>query len=108
VMLRDLELFADALPTKLLECLAAGRPVLLSASGEPAALVREAAAGLPVAPEDPAALAGAFRRLAGDPGLRSRMGTAGRSLVSERYARRASVDRWADLLERVAAQQAFR
>jgi hypothetical protein len=36
------------------------------------------------------------------------MGAAGRAAVSERYARRASVDRWAALLQRVAAQQALR
>jgi glycosyltransferase involved in cell wall biosynthesis len=108
VMLRDRDLFADALPTKLLECMAAGRPVLLSARGESAALVEGAGAGLAVAPEDPAALAAAFRTLAGDGTSRERMGAAGRAAVGERYARRASVDRWADLLERVAAQQALR
>jgi glycosyltransferase involved in cell wall biosynthesis len=108
VMLRDRDLFADALPTKLLECMAAGRPVLLSARGESAALVEGAGAGLAVAPEDPVALAAAFRTLAGDKRSRERMGAAGRAAVGERYARRASVDRWADLLERVAAQQALR
>jgi colanic acid biosynthesis glycosyl transferase WcaI len=105
-MLRDRELFADALPTKLLECMAAGRPVLLSARGESAALVEGARAGLAVAPEDPAALAAAFRALAADPERGRRMGAAGRAVVGERYARRASVDRWAALLERVVAQRA--
>ena len=61
VMMRDRELFADALPTKLLECMAAGRPVLLSARGESALLVEGAGAGLAVAPEDPAALAAGDR-----------------------------------------------
>jgi hypothetical protein len=36
------------------------------------------------------------------------MGAAGRAAARERYGRRASVDRWAELLERVAAQQASR
>ena len=107
-MLRDRELFADALPTKLLECMAAGRPVLLSARGESAALVEGAQAGLAVPPEDPEALAAALRMLAREPERRARMGAAGQAAVSERYARRPSVDRWADLLERVAAQQALR
>ena len=71
-------------------------------------LVEGAQAGLAVAPEDPAALAAAFRTLATDAPSRERMGAAGRAAVSERYARRASVDRWAGLLERVAAQQALR
>lgn len=108
VMLRDRDLFADALPTKLLECLAAGRPALLSAPGVSAALVHEAHAGLAVPPEDAPALAAAFTTLTGDPERRARMGAAGRRLVAERYARGPSVDRWAELLERVAAQQALR
>ena len=49
-----------------------------------------------------------YERIGSDAQSRERMGAAGRAAVSERYARRASVDRWADLLERVAAQQALR
>ena len=59
-MLRDRDLFADALPTKLLECFAAGRPALVSARGQSAELVEHAQAGLAVPPEDPRALAEAF------------------------------------------------
>jgi glycosyltransferase involved in cell wall biosynthesis len=108
VMLRDRELFADALPTKLLECMAAGRPVVLSARGESAALVDTTGSGVVVPPEDPDALAGAFSALQEDAARRARMGAAGRAAARERYGRRASVDRWAALLERVAAQQALR
>jgi glycosyltransferase involved in cell wall biosynthesis len=104
VVLRDRDLFADALPTKLLECLAAARPAVVSARGEAAALVRAAGAGLDVAPEDPAALADAFVRLAADRTLRERMGAAGRALVTARFARGGSVDRWAELLECVAVR----
>ena len=108
VMLRDRELFADALPNKLLECMAAGRPVLLSARGGSAALVEAAQAGLALPPEDAEALAAAFRTLAAAPERRARMGAAARAAVRDLYTRRVSVDRWARLLERVAAQQALR
>ena len=81
---------------------------MLAARGESAALVEGAGAGLAVAPEDPEALAAALRTLAADPSAgRGWALRAGRP-SGERYARRASVDRWADLLERVAAQQALR
>ena len=96
VMLRDRDLFAEALPTKLLECLAAGRPAIVSARGEAADLVTRAGAGVAVPPEDPEALAAAFGRL--DP----RMGAAGRELVRARFGREENVDRWRALLERVA------
>lgn len=108
VMLRDRDLFADALPTKLLECFAAGRPALVSARGEPAELVERAQAGLAVPPEDPQPLAQAFGTLAANPEVCQKMGAMGRKLARERYGREPSVDRWRALLTRVAAQQALR
>ena len=105
VMLRDRDLFADALPTKLFECLAAGRPVLASVRGESAALVERSGAGIAVPQEDPQALAAAFGTL--DRETRTRMGAAGRAFVQARYGRDEMVDRWRGLLERVA-QQALR
>ena len=60
VMLRDREIFREALPTKLLEILCAGRPAVVAARGNPARLVEAAGAGVAVAPEDPAALADAL------------------------------------------------
>jgi glycosyltransferase involved in cell wall biosynthesis len=106
-MLRDRDLFADALPTKLLECFAAGRPALVSARGHPAELVERARAGLAVPPENPRALAEAFGTLATNPEVCQEMGAAGRNLACERYGREEMVDRWRTLLERVA-QQALR
>jgi len=107
VMLRDRDLFADALPTKLLECFAAARPALVSARGEPAELVERAQAGLAVPPEDPPALARAFGTLAANPEVCQKMGAMGRNLARERYGREEMVDRWRTLLERMA-QQALR
>jgi glycosyltransferase involved in cell wall biosynthesis len=107
VMLRDRDLFAHALPTKLLECFAAGRPALVSARGESAELVQREQAGLAVPPENPRALAEAFGALAANPEVRQKMAVAGRKLARERYGREEMVDRWRTLLERVA-QQALR
>ena len=97
VPLRDLPIFAGALPTKLFEVLAAGRPVILAARGEAAQLVRDAGAGLVVAPEDPRALADAFRRLRASPGDALRMGASGR-LHARRFDRPAVVEQWLGLL----------
>jgi glycosyltransferase involved in cell wall biosynthesis len=101
VLLRDRPIFAGALPTKLLECLAAGRPAVLSARGEAAALLERSGAGLVTAPEDPAALAEAFRVLHADPALRARLGAAGRTEAA-RFDRPGSVRAWAELLARVS------
>ena len=101
VLLRDRPIFEGALPTKMLEVMASGRAVVLSGRGESAALVRDADAGVVVAPEDPAALAEAFRRLAADRVEVARLGASGRAAAAG-FARPAAVDRWERTLRRVA------
>ncbi len=98
VLLRDFEIFAEALPTKLLEAMAAGRPLVLSARGESAALVRSAGAGIVVEPGDPDALAQALRRLHADPALRRELGRAGRTHAEAEFGARRAADAWAQQL----------
>jgi glycosyltransferase involved in cell wall biosynthesis len=107
VLLRDRPLFEGALPTKLLECMAAGRPVVLSARGEAARLVTGTGAGIVVEPERPRELARAFETLARDPARRAQLGGQARA-AARRFDRAVAVDRWAALLERAAAQRARR
>jgi glycosyltransferase involved in cell wall biosynthesis len=71
--------YARAVPTKLTEAMAAGRPVVASDMGRMAAIVRAAGCGILVAPGDPAAHAAAIDTLLGDPGLAGQMGAAGRA-----------------------------
>lgn len=100
VPLRDRPIFAGALPTKLFEVLAAGRPAIVAAPahGEAAALVRDARAGLVVAPEDPHALADAFRRLHAEPRESLvAMGRRGRQHVRT-FDRTAAIEQWEELL----------
>jgi glycosyltransferase involved in cell wall biosynthesis len=103
VMLRDVPLFHGALPTKMLEAMAAARPVVLAARGEAARVLDDADAGVVVEPEDPGALAEAFVALATDPQRRARLGSAGRAAVEKEFARAPWLDRWQGLLERAAA-----
>jgi glycosyltransferase involved in cell wall biosynthesis len=98
VMLRDLPIFESALPTKMLEAMAAGRPVLLAARGEAARLIEGEGAGIVIPPEDPRALAGALESLAADPARRAALGAAGRRAVERDFGRRAWLDRWRELL----------
>jgi glycosyltransferase involved in cell wall biosynthesis len=63
VSLKDLPLFRSTVPSKLQAVLAAGRPVVAALAGDARQLVEDAGAGVAVAPEDPAALAAAIRRL---------------------------------------------
>ncbi|MGI9539220.1 MAG: glycosyltransferase, partial [Miltoncostaeaceae bacterium] len=67
-----------AVPTKLIEAMAAGRPVVASDLGTMGAIVRAAGCGILVPPDDADAHAQALDALLGDPELSESMGTAGR------------------------------
>lgn len=69
-----------------LEAMAHGRPVVASAVGGLLDLVEDGVTGLLVPPGDQQALRAALERLLGDPGLRTRMGAAGRERARERYS----------------------
>jgi len=82
------------LPTKTLAYLAAGRPVIAAMDGATATLVRDADAGLTVAPGDPTALANAIERLAGLSSAElAEMGRRGRRFVTERFEKSRIIDR---------------
>lgn len=70
IPLRNSEIFKDALPSKIFEAAAMEKPILLSARGISADLVRRYHAGLVVEPEDAEALAAAALRLRSDSQLR--------------------------------------
>ena len=103
VLLRDRPLFAGALPTKMLEAMAAARPIVLSASGEAASFVEKSGGGAVVPPEDPAALAAVIRDLARDRERRMKLGAAGRSWVERGFARERALGEWHGLLQEVGA-----
>jgi colanic acid biosynthesis glycosyl transferase WcaI len=76
--------FRSFIPSKLIDFMATGRPVILAAAGEPARLVERARAALVVPPEDPAALADAVRWVREHPEEATAMGERGRSLARTR------------------------
>jgi hypothetical protein len=103
VLLRDRPLFTGALPTKLFEAMAAGRPLVLAGCGEAARLVERSGAGVVVAPEDPAALAEMLVALAERPEDELRaVGARGVATAAD-FDRRAMVDRWVALLDELTA-----
>jgi glycosyltransferase involved in cell wall biosynthesis len=101
MLLRDVPLFHDALPTKLLEYMAAGRPVVAAAAGQVAELVSSAEAGIVCPPEDAVAVAAAVRRLAANDAEGRRMGANGRRYVEDHLSRDVMVDQLDRELERM-------
>ena len=91
VPLRDVPLFSTFIPSKMFECLAAGRPVVGAVAGESAQILHEAGAVV-VPPGDTPALARAIRELAADPERRASMASQGRGYV-ERFFDRTELAR---------------
>src|SRR5206468_1209048 len=73
--------FEDFVPSKLIDFMASGRPVILAAAGESARIVTEAGGGIAVAPEDPQALADAIHELRRDPAAAERRAVNARTAV---------------------------
>ena len=88
---------AKFVPSKLFDCCAIGRPVVLSAAGEPQRLAAEADAAVPIPPEDRDSLVEALRRLEADPELRESLSANGRRFAAG-YLREDQVDRLESVL----------
>jgi len=96
----------DGIPTVFMEALATGRPVVSCAVSGVPELVRDGETGLLVPPDDPAALADAIARLAGDAGLRARLGAHGRALVERQHDQDRNARRMVELLTDAATAPA--
>jgi glycosyltransferase involved in cell wall biosynthesis len=103
VPLRKLDLFQGALPTKMFDAWACACPTLVTIAGEAKLLLTQAAAGLWVEPENPAALAEAILTLYREPAQLRPMGENGRRFVSAGYARQTHVQQLEKLLGQVLA-----
>src|SRR5213075_3073594 len=92
----------DGLPVALIEAMAAGRPVVASTISGIPELVEDGVNGILVDATHADRIAEAIRRLAEDPGLRERMGQAGREKVRREFDIRVTAERLMTLLDRVA------
>lgn len=86
-------------PLKLAEYLAAGRPVVVPAVGQPAERLTDGVDAVVVPPCDVAALGVALRRLVDDPEERARLGKAARASAESEWSWDRQVRRVLDALE---------
>ena len=77
-----------ALPSKLLEYMAAGRPIVYGGAGVAAEQIASIGCGVAVAPDDVAAIADAIRRVLDDPGWADELARRGRAFVEGSPGRR--------------------
>ncbi|MBU6397361.1 MAG: glycosyltransferase, partial [Rhodospirillales bacterium] len=78
--------YREGLPKAVLEAMAAGLPVVATNIPGCREAVINNETGLLVPPRNPAALAEALGRLIADPGLRARLGAAGRQRVLDNFS----------------------
>ncbi|MCK5329334.1 MAG: glycosyltransferase family 4 protein, partial [Candidatus Latescibacteria bacterium] len=88
VPLKKNDLFRNALPSKMFEYMACGRPIVLSIQGEAEILIREANAGIAVEPENAGVIAEAVLKLYRDESLRRTLGRNGRIYVAQKFSRK--------------------
>ncbi len=103
VLLRRTDVFLTVVPSKMLEIMAGGRPIILGVEGEARALLERARAGIGIAPESAEQLAAAIRRLRDDAALAAQLGENGRAFVRQEFRRETLAARYLELLERVRA-----
>lgn len=75
----------EGIPVVLMEAMSSGIPVVASKLSGIPELVEDGRSGLLVPPGDAPGLAEALRRLANDPDLRTRLGTAGRARIKDEF-----------------------
>ena len=98
VPLRRSEVFKTAIPSKMLEAMAAAKPVILGVEGEAKEILLGARAGIAVPPDDSDALAKAILRLCQHPELGRTLGANGRRAVREKYSRPQQAKAYLELL----------
>lgn len=93
-------IFSTALPSKLFEYMATGKPIVFGGDGAGAEILREAQAGIVVDPEDHEQLAKAIAALASNKGVRAQLGKNARC-YAEMNLSSTLCDRFTACLENV-------
>jgi glycosyltransferase involved in cell wall biosynthesis len=86
-----------------IEALAAGRPVVASATGGVLDWLQDGVGGLAVPPGDPALLAQALDEMLADTGRQQEMGQAGKRFVEQRFTADRHVERLVEIYSQAQA-----
>lgn len=102
VHLRDTPLFEITLPSKTQAYMYAAKPLLMGVRGEAARLVKRAAAGITVTPENPDSIAaGAIALAEMPPSEREQLGQNGRDYYERELSMQKGMQKFAEVFKRV-------
>jgi glycosyltransferase involved in cell wall biosynthesis len=96
---------AEGFSLATVQAMATGIPVVATRSGGPEEIVEDGLTGLLVPTDDPAALAGAMRRLRDDAALRLQLAAAGPPAVWSRFDRRSMLEAYQRLYDALLADR---
>ena len=99
VLLKKSDVFKTVIPTKMLEFMSCGRPVILGVDGQARQFVEEATAGIVIEPENPSALATAIQQLHSNRELGCSMGQKGREYIVGNFSRARTAHKYIKVLE---------
>jgi colanic acid biosynthesis glycosyl transferase WcaI len=106
VLLKKSEVFKTVIPTKMLEFMACGRPVVLGVEGVAREILETAGAGIAVPPQDPDALVRVIQRLHANAGLRASLGQNGTRFIAASLTREWTADEYLNVLSAYARKAA--
>ncbi len=101
VLLRKADVFRTVLPSKMLEFMACGRPVVLGVDGQARRILDQAQAGIYTTPGDAASLTQVVMNLYRDSSLRGRLGENGRDFIVKHYSREQQALEYLSIMERL-------
>jgi colanic acid biosynthesis glycosyl transferase WcaI len=105
VLLKKNEIFQTVIPSKMLEFMSCGRPVILGVEGQASQILEEAQAGICIEPGNPSQLGEAIMRLAADEKLRATLGRNGRRHVLQHFSRRQTASKYIDVLRALLGEE---
>ncbi len=102
VLLRKTDVFKTVIPTKMLEFMAGGRPVILGVEGQAKEILDAAGGGISVEPENVKDLAAAVLKLFLDRSTGEQLGRNGKAFIRSKLTREKTANTYLDALRQVA------
>ncbi len=106
VLLRNASVFKTVIPTKMLEFMSCGKPVILGVDGQARKVLEQAGGGIYVEPDDPEALSTSIVELSRSQGRRRMLGANGRRFIVENLSRKHTAQVYEEVLEEVSRKAA--
>jgi glycosyltransferase involved in cell wall biosynthesis len=106
VLLKKSDVFKTVIPTKMLEFMSCGRPVILGVNGQAREILEQCGGGIYVEPENPVALCEAIQKLQQQDFLRNSMGRNGREYIVQNLSRESTAASYLELLHRLLPRKA--